>query len=245
MSAVISFLTSISLWGSIVNFLTVIIGSSFGLIVKRFIGKGEEGSAVRRISDALMKGIGLCVLLIGITGAIETENIIIVIISIAIGTVIGELCDLDGHFERLGQKIEDKTKGRFGEITQGFVSASLLFCVGAMTIVGSLNSGLTGDHSMLYTKSLLDMISSFVLATTLGVGVVFSAAFVLIYQGTITLLAEWVSPILNTATVTEITAVGSLLIIGLALNMLGITKLKIMNYVPSVLIPIILCMFIK
>lgn len=245
MSQIISFFTSLSLWGSIVNCLTVILGATVGLVVGHFMGKGAEGSAIKRISDALMKGIGLCVLLIGITGAITTNNIIIVIISIVIGTVIGELCDLDRHFEHLGQKIEDKTRGRFGNITQGFVSASLLFCVGAMAIVGSLNSGLTGDHSMLYTKSLLDMISAFVFATTLGVGVLFSAALVLLYQGTITLLAEWVAPVLNTATVTEMTAVGSLLIIGLALNMLGITKLKIMNYVPAVFVPIILCLFIK
>lgn len=245
MSAVISFLTSLSLWGSIVNCFTVILGASIGLTVKHFMGKGTEGSAIRRVADALMRGIGLCVLLIGITGAIGTKNIIIVIISMVIGTVIGELCDLDRRFEGLGQRIENKTRGRFGNITQGFVSASLLFCVGAMTIVGSLNSGLTGDHSMLYTKSLLDLISSFVFASTLGVGVLFSAGFVLAFQGSITLLAEWAAPVLNTATVTEMTAVGSLLIIGLALNMLGITKLKIMNFVPSIFVPIILCLFIK
>ncbi|MBQ8140578.1 MAG: DUF554 domain-containing protein [Clostridia bacterium] len=232
------------MWGSIVNCLTVILGSSAGLIVRRFMKKGAEGGRLSRIADALMKGIALCVLLIGISGAIETQNIIIVIISIVIGAVIGELCNLDAGIEKLGNKIEEKTKGRFGNVTQGFVSACLLFCVGSMTIVGSLNSGLSGDHTMLYTKSLLDLISSFVFASTLGFGVLFSSVFVLVFQGSITLLAAWIAPFLNAVTITEMTAVGSLLIIGLALNMLGITKIKIMNYIPAIFIPIFVYLII-
>ncbi len=243
MSEIISFLTSLSLWGSIVNCLTVILGSSAGLVVRRIMGKGTEGGAMSRISDALMKGVALCVLLIGITGAIKTQNMIIVIVSIVIGTIIGELCDLDRRVTALGNAIEKKTHGRFGDITQGFVSASLLFCVGAMTIVGSLNSGLSGDHSMLYTKSLLDMIAAFAFASALGFGVLFSAVFVLVFQGSITLLAAWIAPLLSEAAVVEMTAVGSLLIIGLALNMLGITKLKIMNYMPAVFVPIVILLF--
>lgn len=244
MSEIISFLTSLSLWGSIVNCLTVIIGSTAGLIVKSIMGKGAEGGVMSRISDALMKGLALCVLLIGVSGAIKTQNVIIVIVSMVIGTVIGELCDLDRRVTALGRLIERKTNGRFGDITQGFVSASLLFCVGAMTIVGSLNSGLSGDHSMLYTKSLLDLISSFAFASTLGFGVLFSAGFVLVFQGSITLLATWIAPLLSEAAIIEMTAVGSLLIVGLALNMLGITKLKIMNYMPAIFVPMIIFLFI-
>ena len=208
------------------------------------MGKSAEGGAMSRVSDALMKGVSLCVLLIGVSGAIKTQNVIIVIVSMVIGTVIGELCDLDRRVTALGRLIERKTNGRFGDITQGFVSASLLFCVGAMTIVGSLNSGLSGDHSMLYTKSLLDLISSFAFASTLGFGVLFSAGFVLVFQGSITLLATWIAPLLSEAAIIEMTAVGSLLIVGLALNMLGITKLKIMNYMPAIFVPMIIFLFI-
>ena len=244
MSEIFSFLSSLSLWGSIVNCLAVIVGATAGLIVKKIMGKGAEGGTMSRVSDALMNGVSLCVLLIGVSGAIKTQNMIIVIVSMVIGTAIGELCDLDKRVTALGKAIESKTGGRFGDITQGFVSASLLFCVGAMTIVGSLNSGLSGDHSMLYTKSLLDLISAFAFASALGFGVLFSAGFVLVFQGSITLLAVWIAPLLSDAAVLEMTAVGSLLIVGLALNMLGITKLKIMNHMPAVFLPMIFFLFI-
>ncbi len=241
---IIDYLTGLALWGSIVNCFTVIVGAVVGLFVKRIIGAGAEGRLSGRISDALMKGVALCVLLIGITGAIKTQNVIIVIVSMVIGAVIGELCNLEGLVERLGKKIEDKTRGRFGSVAQGFVTASLLFCVGSMAIVGALNGGLMRDHEMLYTKSLLDMISAFVLASSLGIGVAFSAVLVLVYQGSITLLAAWVAPLLSEVTIVEMSAVGSLLIVALALNMLGITKIKVMNYVPAIFIPIIIFLFI-
>ena len=139
-----------------------------------------------------------------------------------------------------GKKLkEQKTKGKFGNVSQGFVSASLLFCVGAMTILGSLESGLTGDHSILYTKSLLDMISSFVFATTLGFGVFLSGFFVLIFQGSITLLATWIEPLLSGATINEMSAVGSLLIVALSLNMLGLTKIKLANTLPAMLLAVV------
>ena len=241
---IINYLTSMALWGSIVNFFAVIAGAVVGMLVKRIIGVGAEGGLSGRISDALMKGMALCVLLIGITGAIKTQNAIIVIISIAIGAVIGELCNLQGLVEKLGKKIEDKTRGHFGSVAQGFVTASLLFCVGSMAIVGAFNGGLMRDHGMLYTKSLIDMISAFVLASSLGIGVAFSAVLVLVYQGSITLLAAWVAPLLSDATIVEMSAVGSLLIVALALNMLGITKIKVMNYVPAIFIPIIIFLII-
>ena len=243
MSTLISYVTAFPLWGSIVNALMIIFGAGIGLIVKGLIGKGASGGPLERVSDALMKGMGLCVLLIGIMGALETRNIMIVILSVLVGAVIGELCNLDKGINSLGDSIEKKTKGRFGRITEGFVAASLLFCVGSMAVVGALNSGLLGDHTMLYTKGLIDMIAAFALASSLGIGVLFSSVLILVYQGTITLLAVWIAPFLNTATIAEMTAVGSLLIIAIALNMLGITKIKVMNYVPAIFIPIFLCMF--
>ena len=243
MSEVVSFFTSLSLWGNIVNCLAVLAGSSVGMVFKRIMAGGKENGALTRVSEALMKGVSLCVLLIGVTGAIKTENILTVILSIVIGAVIGELARLQDGVEMLGNKLEKKTKGKFGNVSQGFVSASLLFCVGAMTILGSLESGLTGNHEILYTKSLLDMISSFVFATTLGFGVFLSGFFVLVFQGSITLLATWIAPVLSDVVINEMSAVGSLLIVGLSLNMLGLTKIKIMNYIPAIFLPILLCLF--
>lgn len=237
------FLTSLPVWGTIVNTVAVIAGSFIGLLAKKLISKGKSGGKLDSLSDALMKGIGLCVLIIGVTGAVKTENILLVILSVALGTVIGTCLSLDHAMTSLGEKLNSLTKGKFGNITQGFVSGCLFFCVGSMTIVGALNSGLNGDHTMLYTKSLLDFVSSIIFASTLGIGVMFSSAFVLVFQGSITLLARQIAPVLSDAAVNEMTAVGSLLIIGLSLNMLGITKLKIMDYIPAIFIPLLLCLF--
>ena len=199
---------------------------------------------MQRVSDALMKGLALCVILIGVQGAIKTTNMILVILCIVVGTVIGELCCLEYGMEMLGNKLERATKGRFGEVTRGFVSASLLFCVGSMAIVGSLNSGLVGDHTMQYTKALIDMCVAVVFASTMGFGVLFSSALILLYQGSITLLATLIAPYLTEYVITEMTAVGSLLIMGLGMNMLGLTKLKIMNHLPAVFLPLLFCLFI-
>ena len=242
MSEIIAFLTSLSLWGNIVNCLAVMAGSTVGMLFKNIMAGGKENGVLTRLSDALMKGVSLCVLLIGVTGAIKTQDILIVILSIVIGAVIGELAKLQQGVEWLGDKLEQKTKGKFGNVSQGFVSASLLFCVGAMTILGSLESGLTGNHKILYMKSFLDLISSFVFATTLGFGVFLSSIFVLVFQGSITLLATWIAPVLSDVVINEMSAVGSLLIVALSFNMLGLTKIKIMNYIPAIFLPILLCL---
>ncbi|MDY3954484.1 MAG: DUF554 domain-containing protein, partial [Anaerovoracaceae bacterium] len=134
------------------------------------------------------------------------------------------------------------TGSESASLAEGFVSASLLFCVGAMTIVGSLQAGLSGDNEMLFTKSTLDFISSIVFASALGIGVLLSAVFVFVFQGAIVLLAQVIAPYLNDAVVAEMTCAGSLLILALGLNMLGLTKLKVMNYMPAVFLPILLCM---
>ena len=223
-----------ALTGTLVNVGTVLLGSVVGLCV----GKGLPD----RIGKALMAALGFCTLYVGVTGCLGEHNTLVIILSLVIGTAIGEGCDLDRLVNRLGQFFERKLGHRGNaSIAQGFVTASLVFCVGAMTIVGSLNSGLTGDHTMLYTKACLDLISSMVFASTLGVGVVLSAGFVLVLQGGIALLAHLVAPLLSAAVIADMTAVGSLLIIGLALNLLGIAKLKIMNFVPAIFLPVLLC----
>ena len=234
-----------SLWGAIVNMLAVIAGGGVGTVIHSFTHKKNETANDNKIgaklADAMMIGVGLCTMLIGVQGAIKAQNILICIISMAVGALWGTLLDLDGKINRLGNFIENKTKNRFGSVSQGFVSASLLFCVGAMAVTGPLESGLTGNHSTQYAKSILDCISAVVFGSSMGFGVMLSAAFVLVYQGTITLLAGWIQPLLNPTVITEMTAVGSLLIIGISLNLLGVTKIKLMNYIPAIFMPILLC----
>jgi len=223
--------------GTIVNCITIIIGSLIGLIFRK--------SLPERIGNTVMQGLALCVMYIGISGVFEGNNILISIISITIGGIIGELFDFDGKLNMLGVKIENKFKRNDSKssISEGFVAASLLFCVGAMAIVGSIQSGMTGEHQTLFAKSLMDGISSIILTSSMGIGVMLSSVFVLFYQGIITVCSEFMTVLLTDAVISEMTASGSLLIIGLSLNMLGITKLKIMNYIPAVFIPIILCRF--
>lgn len=223
--------------GTFVNCIAIIIGSLIGLVFKKGIPQ--------RVGDTVMHGLALCVMYIGISGAFEGVNVLITIISIVLGAVIGELLDFDGKINKLGIKIENKFKSNKSDVSiaEGFVTASLLFCVGAMAIVGAIQSGMSGNHQTLFAKSLMDGISSIVLSASMGIGVVLSAIFVLIYQGVITLCSEFASMLLTDIVVSEMTAVGSLLIIGLSLNLLGITKMKIMNYIPAIFIPIILCNF--
>ncbi len=217
--------------GVIINTITVILGSTIGLLMKKGIPD--------RISKAAMTAIGLCTVYIGIDGALAGENTIALILSMVFGTIIGTAIDIDGKLERLGGAIEKKMKKSDGKgsISQGFVTASLLFCVGAMTIVGSLNAGLSGDNKLLITKSVLDLISSCMLASTLGIGVLFAAAFVFTYQGALVLFAQLLQSVLtDEALINEITCAGSVMIIALGLNILGITKLKVANFLPALIL---------
>ncbi|MBQ4610120.1 MAG: DUF554 domain-containing protein [Clostridia bacterium] len=220
--------------GTIVNTVAVVAGGAIGLLLKKGIPQ--------KVTDAVMQGLALCVIAMGISGALGGSKTLAMIVSMALGAVVGTLLDLDGRLNRLGENVEKKlAPGGQGRIATGFVTASLLYCVGALGIVGSLQSGLTGDHSMLYTKSMLDFISSIVLCASLGVGVMLSAATLFLYQGLITLLAQALAPVLTDAVIAEMTCVGSLLIIGMGLNMLGVTRIKIMDYVPAMFIVIGLC----
>lgn len=217
--------------GVIINVVTVLIGSSLGLLLKKGIPE--------KISKAAMTAIGLCTVYIGIDGALEGENTIVLILSLVFGTIIGTALNIDGHLEKLGLFFENKmkSKGEKGSIAQGFITASLLFCVGAMTIVGSLNAGLNGDNELLITKAILDLISSCMLASTLGIGVMLAAVFVFVYQGALVLLAGLLQNVLtNTALIAEITCAGSVMIIALGLNILGITKIKVANFLPALLL---------
>lgn len=224
--------------GTIVNAIAVIVGSSIGLLLKKGIPQ--------RFSDSIMKAVALCVIYIGIDGCLKGENTLITIISMAVGALVGELLKFDDGLNNLGKKLENKfskTNDEESSIAKGFVTASLLFCVGAMAIVGSLESGINGNHEILFSKSLLDFISSIIFSASMGIGVMFSAVAVFVYQGVITILAQFVGPYLSEAVIAEMTCTGSILIIALGLNMLGVTKLKVMNYIPAVFLPILLCLF--
>ena len=223
--------------GVLVNVGTVLIGSLVGLLLKRGIPE--------KVTEALMTGIGLCTVFIGISGALQGENTLVLILSMAIGTVIGTLLDIDKQLNRLAAYVEARFKQKDGQVTvaEGFVTASLLFCVGAMTIVGSLQAGLTGDCETLYTKATLDLISSCVLAASLGIGVLLSDIFVFIFQGGLVLLAGLIAPFLTDYAIGEMTCAGSVLIIALRLNLIGVTKIKVANYLPVILIPPVLCLF--
>ena len=226
--------------GTIVNSIAVIVGCLVGLVVK--------GRLNEKISITVMQGLALCTLYIGISGALKGENTLIMILSVAIGALIGEIIDIDKRLNNLGEYLESKFNGKKGSnvsIAEGFVSASLLFCVGAMAIVGSLESGLSGNHNTLFTKSILDGISSIIFTSSLGIGVIFSSVAVFIYQGGITLGAGLLSGILNDMVIANMSAVGGLLIAGLAFNMLGVTKMRIANLLPAIFLPIIFQIFIR
>lgn len=216
--------------GVIVNTITVILGSLVGLLLKKGIPE--------KISKATMVAIGLCTLYIGIDGALEGSNAIILIVSMVLGTIVGTWIDLDDKINKLGAFVEKKMKkpGGTTSVAEGFVTASLLFCVGAMTIVGSLNAGLSGDNTLLFTKSILDLISSCMLASTLGIGVLFAAVFVFCFQGVLVLCAGLLQNVLtDPSIIAEITCAGSVMIIGLGLNLLGISKFKIANFLPAII----------
>lgn len=221
--------------GVLVNTACVIIGSLIGLMFKKGIPE--------KFTETVMVGIGLCTVYIGISGALKGNNTLILIISIVIGAVIGTWIDLDKRINSLGGLIGKhfKASSDSSSIAEGFVTGSLLFCIGAMTIVGSLNAGLTGDNTMLFTKSMLDFISSAMLSVSLGIGVLFSASFVFIFEGAIVLLAQFLQPVLTNSAVAELTCAGSIIIIALGLNIIGITKIKVANYLPAIIIAPILC----
>lgn len=224
--------------GSIINAALIVLGAIVGLFLKKGIPE--------RISDPIMKGLGLCVAYIGISGALEGQNTIVLIISMVLGTIVGTLLDIDGKVNRLGDMLQKK----FGEdgktsVAEGFVIATVLFCSGAMAIVGSIESGISGDHTTQITKGIIDLVCALIFASTMGAGVLFSSFSVLLYQGSLTLLAVCIAPLLSEYTIAEMSCAGSVLLIGLSLNMIGITKLKIMNYVPAIFMPILLCLIIK
>lgn len=215
---------------AVVNAVTVVLGGLLGVLFKKGIPA--------RFERAIMVSLGLCVMYIGISGALKGENQIVIVLSMVLGVVLGTLIDIDKRIEALSRLIEkrfNKNKAEKTSIAQGFMTASLLFCVGAMTVTGSIEAGLglKEGFTTIYTKSAIDFVSAAVLASSLGIGVCFSGVFVLVFQGTLCLMASFLQPVLAGSALNELISVGSLMIMALGFNMAGITKIKVANMMPA------------
>ncbi|MEW6243945.1 MAG: DUF554 domain-containing protein [Bacillota bacterium] len=218
--------------GTLVNSASIIAGGIIGLLLTRGIPQGMK--------SVIIQALALSVVLIGITKAITTNEILLVILSLVIGGALGESLRIEARLEALGRRLECLVGSKGGRVAEAFVSTSLIYCVGAMAIVGSIEDGLLGQPHTLFAKSILDGISAIIFSATMGVGVIFSAAAVLLYQGSISLLSSYVRPILTDTVITELNAVGGLLIFAIGLDLLEIKKLKVGNMLPSLLVIVVL-----
>ena len=215
--------------GTLVNAVAIILGSGVGLALKQGIPE--------KYQNTLVQGMSLAVGIIGLQMALKTQNVLIVILGIAVGAIIGEALNIDGGLNKIGAWLSDKlSSGEAGpsNIGRGFVTATLVYCIGAMAVVGSIQDGLTGDTGILYAKSLLDGIISVVFTSSMGIGVAFSSVSVLVYQGLITLLAGFFSEVLSEQVITELTATGGILIVGVSILMLEIKNIKLANLLPAI-----------
>lgn len=218
--------------GTLVNVLAIVVAGLFGIILK----KGIREEYTNTITD----GLGLAVLLIGVSGGLKTENMLLLIISIVVGSIIGEYLGIERALNKLGYNLELRfSKGKDNNFSKGFITSSLVFTIGAMSVVGSLEAGLMSDYRTLYAKSVLDGTFAFIFASTFGMGVVFSALPVLIYQGGITLMAGLLKDIMVIEAIREMSAVGGILIMAIGINLLNIKKINIANMLPAMFIPVV------
>jgi hypothetical protein len=220
--------------GTIVNVIAIFLGCSVGFILK---SKFPE-----KIGKIVMQSLGLVSLLIGIQMALKTNNILLMIFSLVIGGIVGEIIGIEESLERFGERVKLKFKNNntSEKFVEGFVTASLLYCVGSMAIMGALKEGLSGNPDILYTKSLLDGVTSIAFTAAMGIGVLFSAIPVFLYQGGITLLAWLIKDFLSPEIINEMTAVGGILILGIGFGLLEIKKIKIGNLLPAILVATLL-----
>ena len=220
--------------GTLFNTVAILLGTAVGLLARRSLND--------RLKDTVVQGEGLCVILIGLSSALQTADTMCVIICIVVGGLLGSAVNIERRLGQLGGVLEKRFAAgqQEGSIARGFVSASLIYCVGAMAIVGAMDSGLRGDHSTLIAKSMLDGVTSIFLAGSMGIGVGLSAFAVLIYQGLIAILAGWLEPLLTAPIITEMGAVGGLLICGIGLNMIyDEHHIPVGNMLPAIFLPMI------
>ncbi|WP_294515863.1 DUF554 domain-containing protein [uncultured Intestinimonas sp.] len=222
---------------TIINAVLVLIGSILGVLFKNRIGA--------RFNTILTHALGLCVLGIGVTSAIATENTLCVIVCMVLGTILGEAIRIEDRLDAAGELLRRKLaggeSGSSSRFTEGFVTAAVLFCVGSMAIMGSMEAGIQGKYDILISKGVIDGVTSITLASAMGVGVAFSVLPLAIYQGGLTLLFAQVGPFLDSAAITEMSAVGGTIIVGIAINMLGLGKAKIRvgNMLPAIFLPLL------
>ena len=214
--------------GSIVNALSVIIGSIIGIYFGSFLSE--------KIRKAVFQIIGLFTLALGMQMSLKTNQFLILLVSLIIGTIIGESLSIEKGIESLSNKLKIKLKSENKLFSEGLITAFLLYCVGSMTFVGSIEEGIHQDRTLMYTKSLMDGITSILLASSFGTGVLFSAIPLLIFQSALTLGAHYFESYLHPELITEISAVGGIIIIGIGLNILEITKIKVNNILPALLL---------
>ena len=222
--------------GTVVNASLIIIGGLIGILLK--------GGMKPRYREIVTHGMGLSVLFIGISMALngmlqEGADPVLYIISIVIGCIIGEKFEIEDKLEGLGEKIQNKLGTKGGNISQGFVTASLTFCVGTMSVLGAIESGAQGVHTTLFTKSILDGVGAIIFASTMGVGVLFSAITVLVYQGSLTILASFAQQYMTTNVLREISIIGGIMIFAIGCNLLEIKKFKVGNMLPAIFIPLV------
>lgn len=222
------------MFGTIVNSLAIIAGGLLGLCLR--------GGIPKKYSMTVMHAMGLAVILVGVKAALRTDALLIVILSLGIGSLMGEYLRIEDRLDRIGDWLEQRFSKQGAGISKGFVTTSLLFCVGAMAIVGALESGLTGNHQTLFAKSIIDGITSIVFASTMGVGVIFSAVSVFVYQGAITLSAAYGKQFLVPDVVAQMSSVGGLLIVAIGIGLLDIKKIRIGNMLPAIFIPLLYAM---
>lgn len=223
--------------GTIVNTFAVIFGSLVGLLLHKNLPV--------KLKDIVFQGIGLATLVIGMQMALKVENLLILIFGILIGGLVGEAIDLEKYLEKFSLFLKAKIKSKNEHFTQGLITAFLIFCVGSMTFIGTLNEGLRGDHSLLFTKSLLDGFTSIALASTYGVGVLFSAIPLFLFQTSLTVLAVQFQSFFTPLVVGQLTATGGVLILGIGLNLLEIKRIKVINLLPALVVVVVLTLLIR
>lgn len=230
---------------TLVNALSVLLGGGIGLLM-RLVSRGKNLSSPPEIAGRITAALGLCVCIIGISGALKGDMMLLVV-SLALGTLTGELLKIDDRLGKLGESLQKRfSKDSDGNFTKGFVAASLLFCVGAMSVTGSLDAGLRHEYSTILTKSVLDGISSVMFAYVFGVGVLFSIVIILLYQGGIELAAGYIGQYLADGLITQVSAAGSVMIFAIGLNMAAKTEIKTANLLPGLIFAgLYYCLFLQ
>ncbi len=223
--------------GSIVNALAVVIGGTFGLLFRKTLPE--------KIKTIIFDGLGLCTIAISIGMILKVGNILVVIFSVLLGGLTGEILKIQEFFDNLGDRLKKLVRSKNDSFTEGFVSAFLIFCVGAMTIMGCFDEGIRNDHTLLFTKSILDGFCSIALASTLGSGVVFSAIPLFIFQAALTFFSRWVEPFFSNYMINQIIGTGGILVLGIGINLLNLKRIKISNLLPALIYVLILSFFFK